>query len=525
MVRAAVGALLAMAAGWAAAADWPQWRGPERNGVAAQSPPLIDTFPQGGPKLVWKSGKVPGGGEGGYGSLAVADGLVYAYSNTKYSEPLETRTLSRQALEQLGWSPDMPENLRAKVEEARLSDERAKLEGREAQAWARNWVQKNVAGDQRRFQPLCFRRIMEGRNALPLEVLAKLDTIKDKPFAGQKELEQWFAGNGIADPWKRAIQRHIPASTPLAYDEVFCLDAATGKEVWKARYAGQHVGHSCSSTPCVARGRCYVQGSTGEILCLDAKTGKEIWRVKTKARAGNTLGSSVLVVDGVAVVQSGPLTAIDAETGQVLWEERRVSGDASSAICWRKDGSTYLLCNGGSQTFCLEPKTGKVLWGVPGGGPSTPVVADDVMVVFSSNAKAGLAAYRLSVEAAVKLWSVSFTDRGASPVVHEGHVYAFGGMNKGRAVCVDLVSGAIAWDQKLPDTEINSPVVADGKLRVLVGMGGKASALSMVRATPEKHDLLGELKLPMLLCTSVAFAEGRMFVRLNDAVACYDVRK
>jgi len=49
----------------AGAADWPQWRGPQRNGVAESGPqrngvaesgpPLATTWPDGGPKRVWLS--------------------------------------------------------------------------------------------------------------------------------------------------------------------------------------------------------------------------------------------------------------------------------------------------------------------------------------------------------------------------------------------------------------------------------------------------------------------------------------
>ena len=46
--------------------EWNQWRGPTRDGVDPNSPPLLDTWPEKGPKLVWKSDiKVPNGRDGG----------------------------------------------------------------------------------------------------------------------------------------------------------------------------------------------------------------------------------------------------------------------------------------------------------------------------------------------------------------------------------------------------------------------------------------------------------------------------
>ena len=55
-----------------AAADWPQWRGPERDGISKEAD-LLTEWPAGGPPLVWK---VTGLGDG-YASVAVAAGRVY----------------------------------------------------------------------------------------------------------------------------------------------------------------------------------------------------------------------------------------------------------------------------------------------------------------------------------------------------------------------------------------------------------------------------------------------------------------
>ena len=53
-------------------ADWPQWRGPERNGLSAETH-LLKSWPADGPKLLWS---VDGLGRG-YSSVAIAKGMVY----------------------------------------------------------------------------------------------------------------------------------------------------------------------------------------------------------------------------------------------------------------------------------------------------------------------------------------------------------------------------------------------------------------------------------------------------------------
>jgi outer membrane protein assembly factor BamB len=51
--------------------DWPQWLGPKRDSVWSETG-IIDTFPNGGPKVLWRT-KV----SGGYGGPSVANGKVY----------------------------------------------------------------------------------------------------------------------------------------------------------------------------------------------------------------------------------------------------------------------------------------------------------------------------------------------------------------------------------------------------------------------------------------------------------------
>src|SRR5262249_35121883 len=56
----------------ATAADWPQWRGPARDAVSAETG-LLKEWPKDGPKLLWKAADVGNG----YSTPSVAKGRVY----------------------------------------------------------------------------------------------------------------------------------------------------------------------------------------------------------------------------------------------------------------------------------------------------------------------------------------------------------------------------------------------------------------------------------------------------------------
>ena len=70
---AAGSVLFCVAAG---AADWPQWRGPGRNGVSPETG-LLKEWPPEGPKLLWQQKDVGNG----YGAPAVAGNRIYLVSN------------------------------------------------------------------------------------------------------------------------------------------------------------------------------------------------------------------------------------------------------------------------------------------------------------------------------------------------------------------------------------------------------------------------------------------------------------
>src|SRR5262249_23568718 len=61
--------------------DWPGWRGPERTGVSSETG-LLQSWPEGGPKLLWKAT----GLGGGYATPSVANGRVFVMGSKEDEE-------------------------------------------------------------------------------------------------------------------------------------------------------------------------------------------------------------------------------------------------------------------------------------------------------------------------------------------------------------------------------------------------------------------------------------------------------
>lgn len=506
--------LVVLCASPAWAQDWPQWRGPGQDGIAPPGPTLAESWGPAGPAKVWESNAVPSYDMGGFSSVSVVGNKAYVFVNWKTLEPLATRTIGAEQLKALGlFKEQVPTEMLAKIEADRVSEARLALKDNEVKAWVDKWVAENLdPNDKKAFGRVAVERLTRGKTAMSMEALAKLTTIVDKPFGSAAQLDSWLTENEITGEAAKSVQQVVPKTKPaVAKDVILCLNVADGKELWRREYPGQPYGWGSSSTPCVQGGRCYVAGGK-TIYCLDAADGNEIWKTPAK---GGEISSSPTVVDGVVVVLGGSLTGLSAADGKELWNDKAVPGTNPSPIVWASGGQRYVLCNSSKGVACVEPVTGNVLWTAPGGGSGTVAASGDVCVIFSDNKDIGLVAYRISPQTVDKMWSVPLGDRGTTPIIYDGHVYVVG---KDKAMCVNLDDGKVCWEEKVP-CEIRSPVLADGKIISQV----ESTKVMMFAANPEKFQKLGYAAMGGAQCSSPSIAGGKLFLRLVNSIACYDL--
>ena len=256
-------------------------------------------------------------------------------------------------------------------------------------------------------------------------------------------------------------------------------------------------------------GRLYLIGGQGAVYCLDAATGEEQW--KTTVKGAGDISSSFALVDGKLVVLAGRLVALDPETGDLLWEQRKAGGGNGSPAIWKSGAKSYLVA-GENRLCCIDPTDGKVLWETQGSGCGTPSISGNTMVTEHGK---GLRIYTLSTTEATLVKELEQGgSRGCSGIASDGRAYACG---RSEVVCVDTKSGEALWTVKRKGDEFSSPILAGGKLLAL-GQGG----LGMFDAG--SGESLGVLKMEFATCTSPALADGMLYVRLKDAVACYSLK-
>ncbi len=159
------------------AADWPQWRGPLRNGIVPDSPKLLDAFPAEGLKELWESEEIPTNDEGGLSSPVVADGRVIVGLVWHRDVPSETRQIGELVLRQLGHQSvkSLGKELVEKLETTRESLPPT-LRGKKLEEFAQKFAEENFDVKQRQlYTGWLTKRFTKGKLALPLACSETLD--------------------------------------------------------------------------------------------------------------------------------------------------------------------------------------------------------------------------------------------------------------------------------------------------------------------------------------------------------------
>ncbi|HMV55341.1 MAG TPA: methanol/ethanol family PQQ-dependent dehydrogenase [Rhodocyclaceae bacterium] len=169
-------------------------------------------------------------------------------------------------------------------------------------------------------------------------------------------------------------------------NKVFSMDGLTGRMIWK--YERSLPGDLGPRLCCEAVNRgvavyknmVYMATLDTHVVALDNTTGKVVWETKLgDYQTGEIYTSMPLVVKGKIVVGNsggdvganvGKITALDPDTGKIIWQTKTRPTDASDPVAktwandsWKTGGSSAWL------TGSYDPKTNSILWGV---GNPTP---------------------------------------------------------------------------------------------------------------------------------------------------------
>jgi outer membrane protein assembly factor BamB len=335
-------------------------------------------------------------------------------------------------------------------------------------------------------------------------------------------------------------------------EDLIAFDEKSGDLLWSTRVGG---GKDCNCTPTVSDGLVFALGREGDLLCADAKTGREVWRKSFPGDFGGKMMSmwgysESPLVDGdrVIVTPGGTramVAALDKRTGRTIWQTPMAAGGSrgkdgagySSVVISDAAGVKQYVTLVGRGVISVDAKDGKPLWHyerVANGTANvpTPIVKGDYIFCSSGYGDGGSALLKIEKQGNRVGFREVYYRKNSELQNHHGgmiligdHVYMGHGHNNGFPVCVNMLTGQPAWGpQRGPGRESAAIAAADGHLYFRYQDG----TMALIEATPARYNLKGSFRIASVNGESwphPAIANGKLYLRDQDQLHCYDIRQ
>ena len=264
------------------------------------------------------------------------------------------------------------------------------------------------------------------------------------------------------------------------------------------------------------------------------------------------------------------VVAFDAATGKTVWEsvgqrnwegvpmsgwpgERKVTWQAwekqasySTPVAATIHGRRHVLCLMRQGLVSLDPTNGEVnfsFWFRSRANDSVnamnPVVLDDLVLISGAYYKVGSVLLRVKPDGrgVEEVWRGTVLEiHWATPILHEGYLYAFSGRNEPDAHfrCVEWKSGKLMWDrdESWPAHSTEQPpvygrgsiILADGKL-IALGEGG---LLGLFRLNPRRDEEICRWQVPSLhypCWAAPVLSRKKLYLRGEKRLLCFDLAR
>jgi len=397
-------------------ADWPQFRGPNRDGRSAETG-LLSQWPDGGPKLLWTA---EGVGQG-FSHVTVAGDLVYVTGLVEKEGRLRAYTLDGRLKWEAPYGPEYAAGHPGARTIPTIHDGRAYV--------------MSAMGTLS-----CF-DAAEGKPLWSLNVFEKYDA---------KSIQWGFSESVLVDGDRVFV---TPCGKKAA---MVALNRKTGQEVWASQPLEQEASF-CSPLVFEHRGRRMVVTMTDRaVVAFAPEDGKLLWQHPYQNPRQNHPVTPIYH-DGVLYVTSGygkgavGLAIADDGTGvRQLWAQPKQDPVHGQAVL--VDGHVYASSHqsAAGQWSCVEFKTGRLAWLDAGVGKGGSVIyAAGMLYCYSEDGVVGLVRPSPEKCQVVSTFKVPLGDGShwAHPVVARGRLFIRHG---DVLICYDVSAPAVGEVAPVP---------------------------------------------------------------------------
>jgi outer membrane protein assembly factor BamB len=378
--------------------DWPQWRGPNRNGIS-QEKDWSDTWPANGPKVAWKASVGLG-----FSSFVVKDGRALTLG---HADGQDTVWCFDANTGKVVWKHSYPAELGDKFFEGgttgtpTISGERVFTLSR----WGDTFCFDAATGK------IIWSKNVQKETGVPVPSWG----FTGAPLIQDNLLILNVGGGGLA------------------------LEPATGKIDWQS--AKKNAGYS---TPLpLKRGNDWLTlfGTESGYVAVKMKTGEEVWRIKWLTEYG--LNASDPIIEGDLMFISsgygkgGGLFKLGAGEPEQVWKTKNLRTQLNSAVLYQghlygTDGDT----TDKATLKCLDFQTGQEKWSQANFGSGGVMVADGKLIAMSGSGELMVAPATPSGFKPISRAQVLGGKCWVAPVLANGLIYCRNG--RGDVVALDV---------------------------------------------------------------------------------------
>jgi len=386
--------MLVCAGATALAGDWPNWRGPNHNGISAERD-WQSVWPSAGPKQLWTA-KVGTG----FASLVVSNGKVFTVGN---NDREDTVFCFDAASGETVWTFAYQQKRGAKYYEGGPS--------------ATPTVDGNRVFTFSKFGLVHCLEAGTGELVWSLDLAEKLDLKAPK----------WgFAGSPLVEGDSVILN---------AGDSGVALNKETGEVLWSSGEGppgySTPVPFGSGSESCVA-----LMGKE-EFMAVRANDGSVLWRHPWETGPDVNAADPIRLDSQRFFITSGyghgcALVEIERDTPRTVWENKNMRSQFASPVLWKD----HLYGVDNKELVCLDLSSGDMEWTERSVGKGSLMLAGGLMIVLSDKGELSVVApspteFEVLSRAQVlggKCWTV--------PVLSHGRIYCRNA--RGDVVCLDV---------------------------------------------------------------------------------------
>ena len=381
-------------------------------------------------------------------------------------------------------------------------------------------------------------------------------------ISAETGLLETFPAGGLKPAWRArggigmaAVAVSGGKAVTMVQDEssqmAVALDARTGKMLWRTAIApayksGCGGGNGTRATPAITGGQVFTFSGEGILTALSLADGTVTWSDDCLQRLGGEqadcgMACSPLVEGGKVIVTVGApaatVVAYGLKTGKQAWVAGK--GDPagySSPAMLNVGGTRQLVVLNGRAAMGINPADGSLLWRYDYVTPYQVNIATPLAfkgsVFLSAGCNHGATMLSLHKTGGTFQANPGWESSGPRSVMRnewqtsillDGYFYGFDNVGSGGPVthltCVDATTGKRMWQVRRFGK--GNLIAADGKL-FMTTMKGE---LVVAAATPKAYRELGRAKVLETTRQAPTLAGGLLYVRDNNEIVCFDVRK